>query len=133
MSNREGDSQGTKGELLSTAMRLRVLINEVRYKDWRFLVDERPSSLTVRPVFEMPVFGDGPGMTPGVAQQAGRPWLITDRMTDSEIVQTLFLAIMVAEEHEIREGFTYRGRRIFSPHFHIDALAGLDHEGGART
>lgn len=54
---------------------------------------------------------------------SGRKWLISRHSTKSEVVQTAFKAVMTFEEHEIRESFTYKGERIFGPHFDVDFLA----------
>ena len=54
--------------------------------------------------------------------QNGRKWYLSRYMTKSELVQTAFKAAITFEEHECREMFTYRGRKIFSPHFDIDSL-----------
>ena len=52
----------------------------------------------------------------------GRKWYMSKHMTDGEIVQTIFKAMMTAMEHELREGFLYRGRAIFDPHYDLDKL-----------
>jgi hypothetical protein len=56
------------------------------------------------------------------ALQKSRKWLLSSHMTRSEIVQTCFKLALTAVEHRTRESFTYRGRRIFGPHFDVDAL-----------
>lgn len=55
----------------------------------------------------------------------GRHWLLSTHMTDGEIVQTAFLAIMTAVEHEMRETFLYEGQAIFDPHYDIAKLVEL--------
>lgn len=55
----------------------------------------------------------------------GRKWLISEHMTDGEIVQTVFKATMTAAEHELREGFKYRGQPIFDPHYDLEKLVEL--------
>jgi hypothetical protein len=45
------------------------------------------------------------------------PW-----MTDSEIVRRAFGLLLAYVEHEAREGFMWRGRRVFGPHIHVEAL-----------
>jgi hypothetical protein len=55
----------------------------------------------------------------------GRKWLLSEHMTDGEIVQTAFLATLTAIEHEIRETFTFRGAAIFDPHYDIQKLVDL--------
>jgi hypothetical protein len=55
----------------------------------------------------------------------GRKWLISEHMTDGEIVQTVFLAVQVAMEHETRELFKYKGQAILDPHYDIEKLVVL--------
>jgi hypothetical protein len=54
--------------------------------------------------------------------QHTRKWLLSQHMTDSEIVQTAFKCFLTSMEHRAREYFRYRGKRIFGPHFDSDAL-----------
>lgn len=53
----------------------------------------------------------------------GRKWMLSEHMTDSELVQTAFKACLAWEEHECRESFLYRGQRVFGPHFDVDVLS----------
>ncbi len=55
--------------------------------------------------------------------QLGRKWLLSQHMTDSEIVNTIYLAIATAEEHERREDFKFSGERIYGPHWDVQVLA----------
>lgn len=55
----------------------------------------------------------------------GRKWPISEYMTDGEIVQTAFKALLTALEHEAREKFTYRGVSVFDPHYDIEKLVAL--------
>lgn len=52
----------------------------------------------------------------------GRKWRLSVHMTDGEIVQTAFLAIMTALEHEARESFTFQGVCVMEPHRDIHAV-----------
>ena len=52
----------------------------------------------------------------------GRKWLLSEHMTKNEIVQTCFLAVMTVVEHEVREHFRYKGRKIYNPHWSPDVL-----------
>jgi hypothetical protein len=54
----------------------------------------------------------------------GRKFYLSPHMTDEEILQTALLAVILFEEHEVRERFTFDGKRIFSPH---KSLAALEH------
>jgi hypothetical protein len=54
-----------------------------------------------------------------------RKWSLSYHMTDGEIVQTAFKAVLTALEHEARELFTYRDVSIFDPHYDIEKLVEL--------
>lgn len=51
----------------------------------------------------------------------GRTWRrqLTTAMSESQIVKLLFGMGKDYDEHECREGFTYKGRRVFGPHIDI--------------
>lgn len=59
----------------------------------------------------------------------GRKWLLSPHMTKSEVVQTCLAAAQMAQEHELRENFKYRGEPIFRPHWDVDALVALSNAG----
>lgn len=46
----------------------------------------------------------------------------SEHATDSELVQTIFGLYKGYVEHEARETFTWRGRRVFGPHIDVAAL-----------
>ena len=56
---------------------------------------------------------------------SGRKWLLSRHMTETEVVQTAFLAVKTWGEHETRENFRYRGDCVFSPHIDVNAVADL--------
>lgn len=47
---------------------------------------------------------------------------LSEHATDSELVQTIFGLYKAYFEHEARETFKWKGRRIFGPHISVDAL-----------
>ncbi len=53
--------------------------------------------------------------------QVGRRWIIEESMSDEDVVRTVFAAILMFAEHELRENFTYHGKRVMNPHFKIRA------------
>jgi hypothetical protein len=55
----------------------------------------------------------------------GRKWLLSQHMTDSELVQTAFKAVLTAMEHETREKFKFMGQSIFDPHYDVNLLVEL--------
>lgn len=51
-----------------------------------------------------------------------RKYYISPNMLDVEIVQTAFLCLKTALEHELREAFKYKGVAVFGPHLDLDTL-----------
>lgn len=103
---------------------MRAVLAQVAYKGWEFRIEEiRPCLLS----------GAGCRMSGQSAylqvrfeaegeQWSGRKWLLSQHMTESELVQTALKAVLTAEEHEARERFTYKERAVFGPHLHLEAL-----------
>lgn len=58
-------------------------------------------------------------------KQQSRWWPLSIHMCKTEIVQTAFLCVLKAEEHEIRETFRYKGKAPFHTHIDVDTLAGI--------
>lgn len=54
-----------------------------------------------------------------MAPWTGRKYVLSQRATISEIIQTALLAYLTALEHEAREQFTWRGVRVFDPHLDV--------------
>jgi hypothetical protein len=52
----------------------------------------------------------------------GGKYYLSKFQTESEIVQTIFGAYKAYWEHEARENFKWRGRRVFGPHIATEAL-----------
>lgn len=57
--------------------------------------------------------------------QKTRKWILSEYMTKSEIVQTIFKMCLTSMEHRTREHFLYKGQRVFSPHYDVEALVEL--------
>lgn len=65
----------------------------------------------------------------GAVPWTGRKYMLSEHMTETEIVYSAFKAIMAAEEHEIRELFTYEGAAVCGPHYSVRRLVDLVHSG----
>ena len=50
-------------------------------------------------------------------------------MCKSEFIQTAFMAVLAAIEHEARELFKYKGQSVLGPHFDLDIVHQLCVEG----
>lgn len=126
----------------------KMLDAEVRYKDWRFVVQSRPVMGTLGgAVCDVQVDVDirlraewmGEDASTGIEElQQSRWWPLRPEMVKTEIIQTAFLCVLKAEEHEIRETFKYLDfnggwSAPFNSHIHIDTLAAASHDVDVRT
>jgi hypothetical protein len=98
-----------------------AVLGQIRYKDWEFELG--PGAQWFRVAFAA---GD-----PHV-EWKGRKWLLSPHMLKSEVIQTAFLAVLTAEEHETREAFLYKGVAVMSPHYDLDRLVALHGQGITR-
>lgn len=106
-------------------------------------VQEVVSKLTYKPNLHVFVSSDGPGRDEGVYVQVGivgpdnypigardlpdkivygRKWRVEKLLPTSELVQTVFLALKSAEEHEARERFVVQGYTPLSNHLDLPLL-----------
>lgn len=52
----------------------------------------------------------------------GKKFAVSPYMAHGELVKTFLVAALGYGEHEVREAFKYRGRRIFGPHIDVEEL-----------
>ena len=102
----------------TTAMaKVVTVLVRIKYKHWQFQlgVMENGCFLQVR-------FQEGDDVW------RGRKWYISSHACRSEIVQTALLAVLLAEEHEAREKFLYKGKAVFGTHKDVDSLCAVSHQ-----
>lgn len=88
-----------------------VAMSHIKYRDWRYIIFDNANDPYLQIQFE----------ENGETQYCRR-WFLSEKMSVSDVVRTAFMATLAAEEHEARERFTYRGKRIFGPHYDVDRL-----------
>ena len=103
---------------------MKEIVGNLESQDWVFLVEEKNNV----PYLQVSFMGKC-SVTGKVTEQKGRKWMLSEHMTKSELVQTAFLAVKQALEHEAREQFLYYGEPIFRPHFDVEYLWDLSLEG----
>lgn len=127
-------SEPSAPDSLSSSLitRAAVLMLQVKFFNYQFQIRAGHGG-----VFLQGVYPDKDIYTGKEETQYTRKWLLSPMMTDSEIVQTAFKCAMTSFEHRCREGFRYKGRRIFGPHFDVEDLVRLCEDGredaGGRT
>lgn len=104
------------------------VLRAIKYKDWVFTVESRTwkfEKINDTLYFLRVEFKTPNTETQDDASWKGRKWLLSERMTDSEIVQTAFKAVLTAEEHETREQFKYHGQAVLAPHHNLNEVAAM--------
>ena len=100
--------------------RASLALADVKFGDYTFEVRQGHGGVFLRAAYMEPDVYTGK-----VERQETRKWLLSPHMTKSEIVQTAFKCCWTSFEHRCREGFLYKGRRVFGPHFDVDDLWNL--------
>lgn len=95
-------------------------MREVRYQDYDFCISQEGDKVYLQAYFEEPDI-----VTGNMELQATRKWLLSDHMTKSEFIQTMFKLCITSAEHRCREHFRYKGSAVYSPHFDVDELEKL--------
>lgn len=96
------------------------VVAQINYKEG-WVIDMGMCDVTCRTYIQWSFYGKCV-KTGEVKRQPCRKWWLSAFMTESEIVQTALAAALQAEEHECREFFSYKGKRLFQPHISIYAL-----------
>jgi hypothetical protein len=116
-----------------------LLDNFVRYKDWKFIVQEETTvetaknetggvnvnydtDLHIRAEWFAP-----DNVTGALEKQSSRWWRVSKHSRKNEIINTTFACVKMAEEHEMRENFLYRLKEDwtmpYNTHTDVDELA----------
>lgn len=94
------------------------ILKDVKFKDWNFLLETLEDKGWLLQV----QFMDKDIYSEEMEEQKGRKFYISPYMIAGEVVKTAFLAVMQAMEHEIRETFLYKEKRLLGPHIALQAL-----------
>jgi hypothetical protein len=100
-----------------STLELQAILNACTFRDWRFELIPIGDGHFVRVAFLAP-----DAKTSQMVMQYGRKWYLSPYMIASEVVQTVWKAVLTALEHEAREAFTYRDAPVFSPHLDVERL-----------
>jgi len=96
---------------------IEAIIADIKYKDWKIYLFQSPR-LTIQVTWQ-----DACVVTGNMMEQESRKWFLdAEEITEDYVVNTVFKAIQNAEEHEVKERFNYKGKRVFNPHVSIAKL-----------
>ena len=95
---------------------LMLYVGDCKYKDWNICLrydDTRP--------YIQVQFAGKDTITGALEIQSCRKWMLSYYMTKTEVIETVFAALERAVVHELRDTFSYKGRKVFSNHRDIGA------------
>lgn len=100
--------------------RFEELLKEISMPGYCFRIGRKDDALWLQAYYFEPDV-----VSARIEPQYTRKWWLSVHMTKSEFVQTAFKCCLTSYEHRCRESFKYRSKRIFGPHFDVDALVGI--------
>ncbi len=103
---------------MKTQLQIQKILSDCKYKDWQFHLTAKGDGY----LFQIRFWGEC-NFTGKRELQHCRKWYISPHMCESEIVNTVFFACKVAEEHEVREQFRYKNTAVYNGHISIGWLA----------
>lgn len=101
-----------------TLEEIQRIIYRCKCKDWKFHIAQRDGGFLLQAEFLAPDAQSG-----FVERQPTRKWYISAHSCVSEVVNTVLMCVLAAEEHEARENFRYDGEAIYHPHMDVRELA----------
>lgn len=105
-------------------VRLMTVVSRIRFPGLTIQLEHQEHGLCVRvhcPTGVCTVTGEP-------APWSGRPWPVSLDITNADLVQTAFKAVLTALEHEAREVFTFQGETVMQPHRNMDLVEVYDGE-----
>ena len=113
---------------MNTLERVKLLVSPIKAncleKDIFFRVEHDCKNESGR-IFIQCIYTTPCTVTGELKEWHGRKWYLSDYMTEDEIIKTCYAAYKATVEHEIMEGFTYNGLRLFNPHVSYEALLSI--------
>jgi hypothetical protein len=104
---------------MNNTLRTRQITNEITLpSDMLLRVATHPEGRTFLQIYKEGICN----RTGEPYREGGRKWDVSIHATESEIVLTVFKAILTFAEHELREQFEYKGFKILDPHTDVNSL-----------
>jgi hypothetical protein len=100
-----------------------AILDDVRFRDREFHLIEKGPDLWLLQMVYYEADVEKPNSAP--VRQSTRKWHISPYMTTSEIVETAWAMVCRSQIHVASEHFSYRGRRVYSQHFDVEARVDL--------
>lgn len=105
-------------------VRLMTVVSRIQFPGVTFQLEHKEHGLALR--VHCP---DGVcAVTGEPAPWQGRPWPISLNITNGDLVNTAFKALLTAVEHEARELFRFQGEQVMNPHRNLELVEVYDGE-----
>ena len=101
-----------------TKEHIQACLNDVEFLDRKFHVMEKGDGFLIQMSY-MEADVEHPELGP--QEQKTRKWYASPYMTESELVETVWAMVVRSQMHVTAEHFKYKGRRVYSPHFDVQA------------
>lgn len=99
--------------------RIQVIVDDIALpENFRIVFEQEPGG---QPYLQIACLRPDT-FTGEMGEGRGRPARLTENVTRSEVVFTVWGLFESYVIHEAREAFLYRGRRVLGPHMDIDAI-----------
>lgn len=92
------------------------ILHKIEMPGYRFALDDR---FLFQVVYDEPDVDAPEGSLP--VEQRGRKWYISPYSTETEIVRTVYKALLTSLEHQLGEHFKYKGLQVYSPHLSVES------------
>lgn len=99
-----------------TKAEVEAIVSNISFMDRQFRVLEKGDGFLLQLQYVEANVETGEPML-----QRARKWYISQWATETEIVDTAFAACRRSMDHVMKEHFLYKGLRVYSPHFQIEA------------
>lgn len=116
----------TKTKKPKTKKQIEAIISKIAFMDRRFRLLKKGNGFLLQLEYYEP---DIDMVESKPVLQRARKWYVSPWMTETEIVETAFAACLRSMQHVTCEHFTYKGHRVYSPHFDIGARLELAQAG----
>ena len=100
-----------------TLSELQDVLKQIQFEEYQFFLRRREDHYLLFARYD-----EKDIVTGQVETQTTRKWFISEHVSKSEFVQSVFKLCLTSMEHRTREEFRYNKKRIFGPHFDVDAL-----------
>lgn len=100
-------------------LEVELILASIKFMDRTFRVIDKGNDVWLLQMQYMEADVEKPDSEPVL--QGTRKWYISPFMTESEVVETVWLCVQRSMLHVASEHFTYYGKRVYSQHFDVHA------------